>query len=370
MSDRLGVGVVGCGIGGHHVRAYQSLSKRFNVLAICDIDGVRAHELAAEHNVPRVSSDLAELCQWDELEVIDICTPSHLHFSQVRQALAAGKHVVCEKPVAGSLQEVDELIRAEAQSGRRVMPIFQYRFGHGLQKLKFLVGEGIAGQAYLTTVETAWRRRAAYYAAPWRGRWATELGGASVTLAIHAHDALYYVLGPARSVLAHTATLVNPIETEDCVSASLQMADGSLASLSVTTGSAIQISRHRFCFSNLTAESNTQPYTNTSEPWVFSGDSPELTGQIEEALARFVALPEGFVGQFYRFHQALRGEAELPVTLADARASLELIAAIYHSAQTGQAVELPIGKGHPKYGGWQPEIPARARNAGALPPSR
>ena len=68
MSKGLSVGVVGCGIGGHHVRAYQSLSDRFKVLAICDIDGARAHELAAEHNVPRVSSDLAELCQWDELD--------------------------------------------------------------------------------------------------------------------------------------------------------------------------------------------------------------------------------------------------------------------------------------------------------------
>jgi predicted dehydrogenase len=354
VNEKLRVGVVGCGIGSSHVRAYQSLPNRFEVVAICDIDEARARQLAAEQNVPRVFADLAELCHLDDLDVIDICTPSHLHFPQVQQALAAGKHAVCEKPVAGSLKEVDELIQAEMDSGRRAMPIFQYRFGHGLQKVKFLIDEGVAGRAFLATVETAWRRRAAYYAVPWRGKWATELGGASVTLAIHAHDALHYVLGPAKAVSAHTATLVNPIETEDSVSASLEMADGSLASLSVTTGSTVQISRHRFCFANLTAESNTKPYSNTSDPWTFAGDSPELREQIEETLARFVALPEGFAGQFYRFHQALQQGAELPVTLADARASVELITAIYHSAQTGRAVDLPIGQDHPKYAGWQP----------------
>jgi predicted dehydrogenase len=235
-----------------------------------------------------------------------------------------------------------------------VMPIFQYRFGHGVQKLKCLIEEGLGGRPFLATVETAWRRRAGYYAVPWRGRWETELGGALVTLAIHAHDLLYFVLGPARSVFARTATLVNPIETEDCVSASLEMADGSLASLSVTTGSAAEVSRHRFCFSGLTAESNTQPYNNTADPWIFTADSPEVAGRIEQTLARFVPLPEGFAGQLYRFHQALQQDIELPVTLADARASLELITAVYHSAQTGQVVALPIGKDHPKYASWRP----------------
>jgi predicted dehydrogenase len=286
--------------------------------------------------------------------VIDICTPSNLHKSQAQEALSAGKHVICEKPVAGSLKEIDALIAEETRSGKLVMPIFQYRFGHGVQKLKLLIQEGIAGQAYLSTIETAWRRRAAYYAAPWRGKWETELGGPVVTLASHAHDILYYVLGSINNIFARAATLVNPIETEDCVSASLEMSDGSLASLSVTTGSTAQISRHRFCFSNLTAESNTASYSNTSDPWVFTGDSPEMEERIKAALDHFVPLPEGFPGQFYRFREALLNDTELPVTLADARASLELITAIYFSAQTGQAVTLPISKEHPKYEGWQP----------------
>ncbi len=354
MNDKLKVGIVGCGIGRDHIRAYQSLPDQFEVVAVCDIVEASGRELAATHHISHATTDLAELCEMDDLDVIDICTPSYLHFSQVKQVLAAGKHAVCEKPVAGSLKDVDELLLAEARSGKQVMPIYQFRFGHGVQKLKLLIGEGVAGRAYLTTMETVWRRRAEYYAVPWRGKWATELGGPLVTLAIHAHDLLYYVLGPIRSVFARTTTRVNPIETEDCVTASLEMADGSLASLSVTTGSAAEISRHRFCFSGLTAESNTQSYRSTSDPWTFTGDTPELTEKIEECLASFEPLPEGYVGQFYRFHQALKHNTELPVTLDDARASLELITAIYYSAETGQSVDLPIGEDHPKYAGWRP----------------
>jgi predicted dehydrogenase len=165
---------------------------------------------------------------------------------------------------------------------------------------------------------------------------------------------LCYILGPVKSVFARTATRVNPIEVEDCASVSLEMADGSLASLIATLGSVPEISRHRFCFSGFTAESNTQPYDNSKDPWTFTADSPALSQQIELALSQFVPLPERFTGQFYRFHQALLHDTELPVTLQDSRASLELITAMYHSAFTRQAVDLPIGPDHARYASWLP----------------
>lgn len=354
MLEPLKVAVVGCGIGRSHIQAYRELPEQFEVVAVCDIDGAKAKSVAAAFDIPRIVTDLDELCRMDELDVIDICTPSYLHAPQALQVLESGKHAICEKPLAGSLASADELAEAEARTGKRLMPIFQYRFGHGSQKLRHLMAEGLTGRAYLSTVETAWRRRPAYYAVPWRGKWQTELGGTLVTHAIHTHDLLTYIIGPVKNVFARTATMVNPIEVEDCASISLEMADGSFASSSITLGSAVEISRHRFCFANLVAESNTQPYHNSHDPWQFVGDSPELAEQIEESLSRFVPQPERFVGQFLRFYQALQQGAELPVTVADARRSLELITAIYHSARTGQPVDLPIGEDHPLYESWAP----------------
>src|SRR5215471_847008 len=122
------VGIVGAGIGKAHARGYQALSERWDLTAICDIDQARADDFADEFSVPGVVSDLTELCRMDDLDVIDICTPPGLHFEHIQQVLAAGKHAICEKPLVGSLRQVDELREAEAASGRRMMPIFQYRF--------------------------------------------------------------------------------------------------------------------------------------------------------------------------------------------------------------------------------------------------
>jgi predicted dehydrogenase len=352
---RLRVAVVGGGVGQGHIRAFQVLPDLFEVVAVCDIDAAKARKLADEFKIPQAHSELPELLKMQELDVVDICTPSYLHGEQSKAALSAGKHVICEKPLVGSLKEVDELIVAEQQSGKRLMPIFQYRFGHGLQKLKFLIEKGLTGRAYLTTVETSWLRGEDYYAAPWRGKWKTELGGTLVTHSIHAHDMMCYILGPVKRVFARAATLVNPTETEDCVSASLEMVDGSLATLAVTVGSVTQITRHRFCFRNLVAESNTRPYSNSGEPWTFDPLTPELGKQIAAALETFTPLPEGFEGQFYRFYYALQSGAEFPVTIADSRRSLELITALYYSAQTGEQVELPLNADHPRYASWWPE---------------
>ena len=110
-----------------------------------------------------------------------------------------------------------------------------------------------------------------------------------------------------------------------------------------------EISRHRFTFRNVSAESNTEPYANSREPWTFTFSKGSGQSGLADSLSQLELLPEGYAGQFYRFHEALRNGTELPVTLGDARAALEAVAAAYHSSRTGQPVPLPLGPGHPKY---------------------
>lgn len=355
MARTYGVAVVGCGVGKMHVEAWQALPGRFAMRAVVDINGELAKKVAAELKVPDAATDLAPLLQRSDIDIIDISTPPATHLPLAEEALAAGKHVVLEKPLVGSLADVDRLAQAAKGARGRLMPIFQYRFSPGILKLKRLVDAGIAGKLYLSTIETAWKRGAAYYAVPWRGKWATELGGCFTAHAIHAHDMLCWIAGPIASVHARTTTRVNPIEVEDTAVASFAMKDGSLASSAVTLGSAVEISRLRFCFANLTAESALSPYNPGTEPWTFTGMTPEDTARIAEALKDFRAGPERFTGQFERFHAALESGGPLPVTLEDGRASIELLTALYHSARTGKAVELPIGAEHPAYNTWRPK---------------
>ena len=355
MSERLRVAVVGLGVGIQHCAAFKQLPDLFDLTVVCDVDEDRAQlvadRLEVEHATTRFESMLSGP---DAPDIIDICTPPHLHFDMCKAALEAGKHVICEKPLVPSLEACEALVRIEAQARGHLMPIFQYRYGTGLLRLQHLIGLGLAGRAYLSTVETAWLRGDDYYAVDWRGKWQTELGGVMTTHAIHAHDILCNVIGPVNRVFARTTTRVNSIETEDCAAASLEMSDGSLATLSATLGSRPEISRLRFCFENLTAESSLAPYQPSFDPWTFTAADEAGQARVDEALADFRGGHELYAGQFEHFHAALQSGGEIPVTLADARQALELLTAIYHSSQTGRDVELPIGPDHPRYKGWLP----------------
>jgi predicted dehydrogenase len=251
------------------------------------------------------------------------------------------------------LADVDRVTAAEAEAAGRVMPIFQYRFGSGVQKAKRIIDLRIAGRPYVATVETAWKRTAEYYATSWRGRQGAALGGVLLSQAIHSHDLLTYLMGPVKSVFARTATRVNPVAVEDCAVASLVMQSGALAAVATTLGSHKEISRLRLCFEHVTFESSLAPYSPGDDPWEIIPGSAEAAGRIADALAGHPLAPSQFEGLMSAYHAALTIGAALPVTLADARRSLELATALYHSAATGAAVELPIGEDHPSYHGWR-----------------
>ncbi|MEQ9814712.1 MAG: Gfo/Idh/MocA family oxidoreductase, partial [Azospirillaceae bacterium] len=206
MAGRLRVAIVGCGIGRDHLAGFRALPGQWTVAAVCDVDRGRAAALAGEGGVARMETDLGRLIGDPAIDVIDLCTPPYQHFEQIVAVLRAGQHVICEKPLVGSLAEVDALAGIAAGARGRLLPILQKRFGNGLRQLEHLKGLGLTGRALVTTVENHWRREADYYAVPWRGRWATELGGVNLTQAIHAHDIVMHVLGPVGRVFAATRT--------------------------------------------------------------------------------------------------------------------------------------------------------------------
>jgi predicted dehydrogenase len=354
MSKTWTVAVVGCGIGRSHIaEGYAPHPDKFRVAAICDLDPARLAKVGDEFAVAQRTTSFDEVLAMD-VDIIDICTPPTLHVAQTIAALAAGKHVICEKPLAGSLADVDRLAAAEQAAHGRLMPVFQYRYGNGVQRAKRIVDLGLAGKAYLATVETAWKRAAAYYATPWRGRLDTELGGVLLTQAIHAHDLMTWLMGPVASLFAATATRVNPIEVEDCAVASLTLQSGALASLAATLGSQREISRLRFCFEHVTFESSQAPYAPGDDPWEIIPASDAAAARIAEGLRDWEFVPSRFNGLMAAYHAALESGTELPVTLADARQSLELVTALMYSGQTGAPVALPIDSAHPKYRDWRP----------------
>ena len=356
MSKVYTVAVVGGGIGRSHiVEGYLPNADRFKVIAICDLDPERCNTLADEFGIERRVANFDDLLKMDDLDIIDVCTPPMVHYPMVVAALKAGKHVICEKPLVGSLKEIDEVMALEQVSKGRLMPVFQYRFGNGIQQAKAIIDAGIAGKPYVGTVETLWRREAPYYAVPWRGKWKTELGGVLMGHAIHPHDIFTYLMGSPKSLFGRVATRVNPIEVEDCVSASLEMESGALASFTATLGSADEISRIRLAFENVTIESDHEAYNPGKAIWKILPRNDATKAAIDALLADWVDVPSRFETQMRLFHDALEGKAPLPVTSRDSRRALEIVTAFYHSSETREEVSFPVTPTHPKYGSWLPE---------------
>jgi predicted dehydrogenase len=348
------VAIVGAGIGAEHLAGYRALPDRFQVAVMCDLDTARAELATGRDTATAISGDLDAVLADASIDLVDVCLPPHLHCPVSVRALEAGKHVICEKPIVRSLSEADRLEAAAMASGKQVFPVFQYRYGKAMAGLKALQAAGLAGTPFVASLETHWNRDSDYYAVAWRGTWAGEAGGALLGHAIHAHDLLCHGMGPVAEVTALTDTRVNRIETEDCAALALRMENGALATSSVTLGAGEDTTRLRFCFAGLTAESGTAPYTPAQDNWRFIARAPVTQAKVDAVLQGVPEVPAGFAGYLDAVADALAGRTGGEVTLADGRRSIELVTAMYQSAQAGGPVCLPIAPSSKLYSGWLP----------------
>ncbi len=356
----IGVAIIGAGIGAQHLSGYRALPNRFVVKAICDLDLERARSVAGDDTSIHLTTDLDEVLADESIQLIDVCLPPHLHFPVTLKAQAAGKDVVCEKPLVRSLEEANALIDSVKKTGRGVFPVFQYRFGHAMRQMRALIDAGLAGKAFVASSEVHWNRGASYYDIPWRGTWKGECGGAILGHAIHAHDLLCHVLGPVDEVFAMADTRVNKIETEDCAALSFRMKSGALATSSVTLGAAEDTSRLRFCFEGFTAESGTLPYRPAEDTWRFIARAPTTQDQIDSVLATVADGENGFAGFVEAIADAMEGRGGKEVTVHDGLQSIELVTAIYRSVREGKPVRLSDAAEGEWIKGWAPSASAKA----------
>ncbi len=348
----ISVAILGAGIGAQHFECYRYLANQFNVVRVIDQDVGKARALTkGTSSTP--GTQIKDALDDPSIDLIDVCLPPHLHASVTLDALSKSKHVICEKPLTTSLKDIAAIKSAAKRYNRRVFPVFQYRWGPGLAKLRHVIRSGFAGQPIIAAAETHWNRGADYYAVPWRGTWDGEQGGAVLGHAIHSHDLLSQVMGPVASVSAFTTTRVNNIETEDCAAINLEFANGALGTSSITLGSATDETRLRYVFEHLTATSDTNPYCPGLGDWTFTARNPSRQKELEMILAQAPSERPGFEGFLAAVTDDLTSNNALAVTLEDGAASVELVTAIYHAARTGRRVDLPLAENHPLFEGWK-----------------
>ena len=351
------VAIIGTNIGAKHYEDYQKVSDRFNVHTICGLTKQSIDNIIPSNSDIKVSLNFEDVLKIKEIDIIDICLPPHLHFSACKKSLEAGKHVICEKPLVSSLEEIDKLSQISKETGKIIFPVFQYRYGPGFSKLKALIKSGLAGKPLVASLETHWNRGKEYYSKAWRGTWEGEQGGAILSHSIHIHDLISMIFGPVSNVFAKLTTRVNDIEVEDCAALSIEMDNGALVTSSITLGAANDTSRLKFCFNGITAESAAspdKPYNPADDEWKFLARDPVTQNQIEEILSKVKNSKSWYSGMFNEIANKLDDKSSDEVDLSDARKSLEFVTAVYQSSRQNKNIKLPIEKDNPLYNSWLP----------------
>ncbi len=352
---KFNVAVLGAGVGTQHADIIASQPDSFRLSHLCDLDLDRAAKAASASPDCILTTDLDAVLDSPDVDIVDICLPPHLHFDVAIRALRSGKHVIAEKPYVGSLAETRLIAEAVKATDKQVFPVFQYRYGPGYRQLRALMDSGLAGTPYAIALETHWQRGTAYYAAPWRGTWAGEMGGTVLSHAIHIHNLAEHIAGPAMEVNALLDTTVMGNETEDTAAIGWRASSGALVSSSITVGAAGNASRLRACFSGLTAESSDQPYRIAEGKWTFTATDPERQSEVDAVVQATPDGPIRFAGYFADIAAKLNGRPDefLP-DLNEATQSIALVTAIYASDRFGKRIKLPLPQDHPMYGGWKP----------------
>ena len=217
--------IVGYGLVGPIHAAAVNKTESARVYAVCDIDPERSAACAKTYGAVEYS-DFDEMLRDERIDSVHICTPHYLHFEMAKKALAAGKQVVCEKPVTMTEDEFLEL--CELDTERKVAVVFQNRYNPSIEAFKSIVESGEMGKVKAAKAIVTWWRGAEYYAHDaWRGKWDTEGGGVLINQTIHTLDYFCYLIGKVSSVKAQMMNFSIPeIEVEDTMTASLSLECG------------------------------------------------------------------------------------------------------------------------------------------------
>ncbi len=346
----LGFAIVGCGmIARFHARAIGELPEA-RLVALVSRNPAHAEAVMEAGGVRcPVFSDVREMLKRPEVDVVVVCTPSGAHLEPAVAAAEAGRHVVVEKPLEITLERCDRMIEACDRNGVRLCTIFPSRFADANMVLKRAVESGRFGRLTLGETTCKWWRPQSYYdEGGWKGTLALDGGGALMNQAIHNVDLLLWMMGPVRSLAGFTAMLAHErIEVEDTAVACLRFANGALgviqAATSIYPGLPKTIALHGDKGSVVVEQEDVLK-------WEFTPETEE-DRRIRERFAQKVGAsggasnPAAISHEYHRrqladFVEAIHTHRPPLVDGREGRRAVEVILAIYRSAQTGRVVEL------------------------------
>lgn len=236
INGKFGAGIIGCGgVSFRHAQAYRMFSDDCDIVAVADVSEESARRLMDRFKVAQWFPNWRDLLADERIDVVSICTPHYLHAPMTIAAAQAGKHIICEKPMAMTVGEACEMIAAcKAQKVKLSIGSERFNPRHRFLKEKVLPELGAVTFSWLVDF---YFRDAAYYASgPWRGTWAKEGGGICANQAIYTWDQWQWLLGGVEYAYGYWANVLHPtIEVEDIAYGLVAFKDGSYGKVLATS---------------------------------------------------------------------------------------------------------------------------------------
>src|SRR6266487_2941115 len=320
---------------------------------MADVASEKALELAKKYSVTPYQ-DAQEMFAREQLDIVNICTPSGMHSEHAIQAMRAGYHVIVEKPMEITSAKIDEMLHVQQETGRKLTVISQHRFDPATQQVRKLIEEQALGRLVLGNASIPWWRSQKYYdSGAWRGTWELDGGGVLMNQSIHSIDLLQWLMGPVKSVFAYTDTLVHRMETEDVAVAVLRFENGALGTISATTGAypgtgtrielhgdkgSASIDNDRPSYLHLARDDSEEvgPYgAGAAKRAQHTQTADKSAAQDPAALAI-----RSHISQIADMMRAIRADSTPLLDGYGAKHPVEIILAIYESARTHQEVTL------------------------------
>ena len=231
MTDFLRVALVGCGlISDDHIRAYAAHADRAKITACYDIDPHKAEARAAGLEA-RVAASFDDILADPDVDAVEVCTPPHLHPELCIAAAKAGKHVLCQKPLARTLPECDSMIAAAQKAGTVLFYGETNRTLPSALEARQVIDAGRIGQLVGIEARFAYWQGGEILNTAWRYDPAVAGGGQLLDSGIHALALLHTLGGPVQSVSCYAHRFRPEMGGEDTTSVAVQFAGGPVGTL-------------------------------------------------------------------------------------------------------------------------------------------
>jgi len=229
--------LIGCGrIAERHA---EHIHNKGVLKAVCDIDSKKAAAFAEKYNATAYTCIEELLLKEKDVDVVSICTPNGLHAEHTIKALQSGFHVVCEKPMAISVQDCGDMIQAAEKANKRLFIVKQNRFNPPVVAVKKLIDEGRLGKIFSVQLNCFWNRNNEYYkGSDWKGSLSLD-GGTLYTQFSHFVDLLYWMIGDVKEVHTFKNNFIHKdiVQFEDTGVVILKFFNNALGTINFTINS-------------------------------------------------------------------------------------------------------------------------------------